>query len=139
MRAQTATAVAASSQALQERAAFSHGTTRLVRSRSRVLRDALLVGLIGLPVDVAGMMILDENLPLFTRQHADALAAHAGGIECVLRARLAIDVGAGIDGVRENLVDGVIARVDPTNLGVGMHLQRQLQRLVAEPQPDAAC
>ncbi len=138
MRAQTATAVAASSQALQERAAFSHGTTRLVRSRSRVLRDALLVGLIGLPVDVAGMMILDENLPLFTRQHADALAAHAGGIECVLRARLAIDVGTGIDGVRQNLVDSVVAGFNPADLGMRVHLQRQLQPLIAEPQPDAA-
>jgi len=35
-------------------------------------------------------------------------------------------------------VDGVVARLDPTDLGVGAHLQWKLQALIAEPQPHAA-
>ena len=35
-------------------------------------------------------------------------------------------------------MDGVVARLDPTDLGVRAHLQRKLQTLIAEPQPHAA-
>ena len=105
MRAQTPAAMPAGSEALQERAAFSHGAAHLVRSGPRVLGDALLVGLISLPVDVTSMMLLDQHLPFLARQLPDALPAHASCVECHLRARLAIDVGPGIDRVCENLVD----------------------------------
>src|SRR6185312_11899881 len=101
----------AAGKALQERAALSHGAAHLVWPGSRVLGDALLVGLIGLPVDVTSMMLLDQHLPFLARQLPDALAAHASCVERHLRARLAIDVGAGIDRVCENLVDSMIARL----------------------------
>ena len=74
VRAQTAAAMPAAGEALQECAAFPHGAACLVRPGSRVLRDALLVGLIGLPVDVASMMLFDQHLPLIARQMPDALA-----------------------------------------------------------------
>src|ERR1700745_1946241 len=98
MRAQTATAVPAMGKALQECAALSH-STRLVRSGACVTRDAWLVGLISLPIDEALMMLFDQHLPLIAQQMLDPLASSARGVERDLRSRLAIDVGAGIDGV----------------------------------------
>jgi hypothetical protein len=79
------------------------------------------------------MMLLDQHLPLLARQLPDPLAPNAGRLERHLRSRLAIDVGARIDGVAQDLVDGVIARLDPANLRVRVHLQRELVSLVAEP------
>jgi hypothetical protein len=69
-------------QGLQECATLSHGTTHLVWSGPGVFRDALLIGLIGLPVDIALMMLLDQNLPLIARQMPNALLARACGVEC---------------------------------------------------------
>src|SRR5208283_1291925 len=47
---QAASAMAAAGEALQERRPFSHGATALVRLRSRVLREALLICFImGIP------------------------------------------------------------------------------------------
>ena len=138
VRAQTPAAMPAAGKALQERAALSHGAAHLVRPGPRVLGDAPLVGLIGLPVDVASMMLLDQHLPFLARQLPDALLAHASCVERHFRARLAIDIGPGIDRVRQNLVDSVIARLHPADLGMGVHLQRQLEALIAKPQPHAA-
>src|ERR1700757_5055634 len=49
-----------------------------------------------------------------------------------------MDVGSSIDGVGQNLVDGVIAGLDPADLGVRAHLQRELVAWVAQPQPNAS-
>ena len=68
----------------------------------------------------------------------DPFAPSARGVERHLRPRLAIDIGTRIDGVAQNLVDGVVARLDPANLRVRVHLQRELVGLVAEPQPHTA-
>jgi hypothetical protein len=84
------------------------------------------------------MMLLDQHLPLLARQLPDPLAPNAGRLERHLRSRLAIDVGARIDGVAQDLVDGMVARLDPANLRVRVHLQWELVSLVAEPQPHAA-
>lgn len=138
MCAQTAAAMPAAGEALQKCAAFSHGAACLVRPRSRVAGDALLVGLIGLPVDVTSMMLFDQHLPLIARQTLDSFAPRTRRLERHLHSRLAIDVGACIDGVAQYLVDGVVARLNPTDLGVRAHLQRKLQPLIAEPQPHAA-
>src|SRR5207237_6792308 len=92
MRAQTAAAVPATGEALQEGAAFPHSTTRLVRPGSRVTRDALLVSLISLPVEEAFMMLFDQHLPMIARQKSDPLASNARGVERYLRSGLAIDV-----------------------------------------------
>ena len=74
MCAQTAATMPAAGEALQEDAAFPHSTTCLVRAGSRVLCNALLVGLIGLPVDVASMMLFDQHLPLIAREMLDSFA-----------------------------------------------------------------
>ena len=55
--------------------------------------NALLVGLIGLPVDVALMMLFDQHLPLIAWQMLDPLAPGACWLERHRRSRLAIDVG----------------------------------------------
>src|SRR5215467_15480828 len=142
VRSQTTAAVATAGQTLQECAAFSHGATRvtgiIVRPRPRIGGDACLVGFIGWPIDVAFMMLLDEHLPLVARQISDALLTGTRGVECRLGSRLAIDIGACIDGVGEHAVDGVIAGLDPADLGVFVHLQWELHAFRAEPQPDAA-
>jgi hypothetical protein len=49
-----------------------------------------------------------------------ALLALAGGIEDDLVAGSAIDVRAGVNGVREHLVDGGVARLDPSDLAALM-------------------
>jgi hypothetical protein len=109
-----------------------------VRPRSRIGGDARPIGFIGWPVDVAFMMLLDEDLPLVARQMPDALLTRACRVECRFGSRLAIDIGACIDGVGEHTVDSVIAGLDPADLGMFVHLQRELHALRAEPQPDAA-
>src|SRR6266516_3568940 len=79
MCAQTAAAMPAAGEALQECAAFSHGTTGLVQPWSGVPCDALLVGLICLPVDVTSMMLFDQHLPLIARQMPNPFAPSARG------------------------------------------------------------
>src|SRR5262245_36421943 len=138
MRAQTATAVPATGEALQEGAAFPHSTTRLVRPGSCVTRDALLVGLISPPVDEALMVLFDQHLPFIARQMLDPLATSAGSIERHLRSGLAIDIGDGIERVGENVVDSVIAGLDPADLSVHAHPQWKLVALVSQPQPNAS-
>jgi hypothetical protein len=59
--AQLASTVPAGGKALQKRASLSHGTAFVVRLRMGVGGDAYLIGLIGLPVDVARMVLLDEH------------------------------------------------------------------------------
>jgi hypothetical protein len=139
---QTTAAVAAGGKTLQECAAFSHGTTRVTRiimwPWPRVRSDAFLVSFIGRPVDVTLMMFANDYLPLLARQTSQALLTCARSVKRRLRSRLAIDVGACIDGVGEYMVDGVIAGLHPADLGMSMHLQWELHPLVAEPQPDAA-
>jgi hypothetical protein len=97
------TTMTAATEALQQRAAFPHSAARIARaiawSRPRVAGDAILVGLIGLPIDKAFMMLLDEHLPLRARLIPNALLARACRIQRRLLARFAIDVGSGIDRV----------------------------------------
>src|SRR5499427_3708728 len=134
---QTATAMAAASQPLQKCAAFPHSAARLVRSRPCIAGDAFLVSLIGLPVNEARMMLRDQHLPFGAGEVSHALLAPAGGIEDDLVSGSSIDVSAGIDGVGEHVVDGGVARLDPSDLAALMHLQREFEPLRAEPQPHA--
>src|SRR5258708_1726407 len=75
VRVQAASAVPAAGKALQQGAAFPHGAAHFVRSGAGVLGDAILVGLIGLPIDEPRMMVRDEYLPLGARQLSHALCA----------------------------------------------------------------
>src|SRR5271166_1262770 len=106
VRMQAASAMAAARKALQQGSAFPHGASRVVRSWPCVLTDACLIALIGLPVDEARMMVRDEYLPFGARQVSNTLAPRAGGIQHRLGARLAIGIGAGIDGIGQHMVDG---------------------------------
>ncbi|MCK1708774.1 hypothetical protein [Bradyrhizobium sp. 143] len=74
MYGQAPTAVSAYGQALQKCCAFSHGTPALVRSRTDVLRQALLVRLEGIPIDVSGMMVTNVRRPLLAAALSDALS-----------------------------------------------------------------
>ena len=82
-------------------------------------------------------MLRDQHLPFGAREVSHALLAPAGGLEDDLVAGSAIDVSAGVDGVGEHLVDGGVARLDPSDLAALMPLQRELEPLRAEPQPHA--
>src|SRR6187551_788744 len=113
MRVQSAPAMAATREALQQRAAFPHRAAPLVWPWPGIAREARLVGLIGLPVDVAGMMLLDEHLPLGTGEAPNALAPHAGGIQHCLASSFAIHISARIYGISQHIVDRRITRVDP--------------------------
>src|SRR5258708_11936756 len=75
VRVQAASAVPAAGKALQQGAAFPHGAAHFVRSGAGVLCDAILVGLISLPIDEPPMMVRDEYLPLGARPLSHALCA----------------------------------------------------------------
>src|SRR5437764_13214978 len=83
------------------------------------------------------MMLRDQHLPFGAREGSNALLAPAGGIEAELVAGSAVDVSAGVDGVGKDLVNGGVARLDPSDLAALMHLQREFEPLRAEPQPHA--
>src|SRR5579862_2155192 len=99
--------------------------------------DPRAIALIGAPVDKASVMVGDEHGPLRLRQLAHALLAHAAVIENDFMAALAIGVGAGIDRIRQYMIDGDIAGVDPAHAAAVAGLQRKRQPLAAKPQPNA--
>src|SRR5262249_60652437 len=134
---QTAPRRATAGQTLQKRAAPSYGAAGLVRSRPCMAGDAFLIFLVGLPVDKARRMLRDQHLPFGARQVSHPLFPLAGGIEDDLVTGSAIDVSAGVDGVGEHLVEGGIARLDPSDVAALMHPQREFQPPRAEPQPPA--
>src|ERR1700741_4979517 len=84
------------------------------------------------------MMLRDQHLPFGARQVSHPLFALAGGIQNDLVAGSAIDVSAGVDGVGEHLVDGGVARLNPSDLAALMHPQREFEALRADPQPHTA-
>src|ERR1700756_1244064 len=103
----------------------------------RVGADANTIGLIGAPVDKALMVVRDEHGPLRLRQLALPLLARAAAIESDLMAALAISVGARIHRIRQHMIDGDIAGVDPTDVAAVVGLQRKRQALAAQQKPDA--
>src|ERR1700745_3651462 len=99
----------------------------------RVGADPHAIALISVPVDKALMMAWDEHGPLRLRELADALLARAGGIESDLMTAFAIGVGARVDRIRQHMINGDIARVDPTDAAAIAGLQRKRQPPAAEP------
>jgi hypothetical protein len=61
---QSAATLSTRSQALQQRSAFSHGTSCLMRLRMNVGVDACLVGLERRPIDEPGMVFGKKYGPL---------------------------------------------------------------------------
>lgn len=136
---QAAAAMAATGKSLQDGAALSHGAATLVGLRSCVRGETLQICFIGLPIDEAWMMRGDEDLPLGTRHESNPLLARASAIENRLVANCAIDMGAGTDGIGQDLVDGGVACLDPADLGTGVQLQREFEPLGTKPEPNATC
>src|SRR6266567_79331 len=138
--AQLAAAMSAHGDALQQRAPFSHGApTWLMRARMRIGGDPGAIGLVCGHVDEAFMVVRDKYRPLRSRQLAHAFLARTRSIEGDFAAALAIGVGARIDRIAEHMIDGDVARVDPTDGTAVASLQWKRQALAAEPEPDAAC
>ena len=81
VRVQAASAVPAGGKALQQSAPFPHGAARFVRSGAGILGDAILIGLIGPPIDEARMMVRNKHLPLGARQFSNTLFADARCIQ----------------------------------------------------------
>ena len=125
--------------ALKERGAFSHSTPALVRSRTDVLRQALLVRLESVPIDVSDMMVTNENGPLLTAALFDSLSDPTTVIEIACLLGAAIHVNASIEGVGEDLVDLCVSGGDPSEVSKGVRVQREAQALRVEPQPNASC
>ena len=75
---QAATALATGAETLQQGRSFPHcPLARAVRQRPGVAREALENGFVRRPVDIGGMMVEDQHLPLGARQFADARADDA--------------------------------------------------------------
>src|SRR5438132_1365450 len=98
-----------------------------MRSRMSVGGDPCTIALVGAPVDEALVMVREQHGPLRSWQLANALLAGAGGIENDLVAALAIRVGACVDGIRQHMIDGDVAGVDPAHAAAvaGLHRERQ--------------
>ena len=84
---QPTTATPTDREALQQRRAFSHGATGLMRLRARVGGESRLVGLESRPIKEAGMMLSNEHSPLIDRKVTDALLDRALLIDVTLRWR----------------------------------------------------
>src|SRR6202165_3755384 len=137
--AQLAAAMSAHGDALQQRAPFSHGApTWLMRARMRIGGDPGAIGLVCGHVYEAFMVVRDKYRPLRPRQLAHAFLARTRSIEGDFAGALAIGVGARIDRIGEHMIDGDVARVDPTDGTAVASLQWKRQALAAEPEPDAA-
>src|SRR3954452_18910501 len=109
-----------------------------MRPRTGVGADTRLVGLVSVPVDVSGVVVGDEDLPLALGQHAAADLQLAVLVEGTFEAGLAVDVGPGADRTGRALVYGGVGRFHPDDLTGGVvdaALERHLQALLFEPQP----
>jgi hypothetical protein len=93
--------------------------------RMGVGRDPRTIALVRAPIDEAFVVARNEHGPLRPRQLAYALLARAGGIESDLMAALAIRVGARVDRIRQHMIDGDVAGVDPAHAAAIAGLHRE--------------
>src|SRR5215213_6889196 len=107
----------AGGQPLQQRAALpDRAGAGLVGPRAGVGADAGLVGLVGVPVDEAAVMFLDQNLPLALRKLVTAGAQLAVLADAAPLAGLAEHIGARVGGMGQHVVHRMIGRLDPGDL-----------------------
>ena len=86
-------------------------------------------------------MVFDQHLPLVLRQHAAPDPRRPVVADQPLLPAAAEGVRARVGGVGQHVVHRVVGRLGPDDLrsaDVGAGLQRELQALVAQPQPDPA-
>src|SRR5262249_15439362 len=137
-----AAAGAAGGQALQQCAALTdRAGARLMSDRADVLGDLCLVGLVGVPVGESLVVVFDQHLPLVLRQHPAPDAQRPIVADRAFLAAAAEGIRAGVGGVGQHVVHRVVGRLGPDDLrsaDIGAGLQRELQALVAQPQPVAA-
>ncbi len=88
-----------------------------MRTGVGVFGDSTLVHFIRLPVDEALVVIADQDRPLGARQMAGAFPYTAGLIHVGLLVCFTISIGACIDRIGQDLVDGGIGGSDPLDLG----------------------
>src|SRR6516164_10959831 len=100
-------------------------------TRMRIGTDARAIGLIGVPVDVALMVVRNEHRPLRARQLAHAPLRRPRGIESDLTAALAISIGTRVDGIRQHMINGNVAGVDPAHATARADPHRERQALRA--------
>src|SRR5215211_838927 len=100
-----AAAAAADRDPLQQRGALADGAGGLVRARARVGGDPPAVLVEGGPVDVAAVVLPDQDVPFCLGQATHPLARLAVLVDVALAAGLAERVGARVDGVLEHAVD----------------------------------
>src|SRR6202045_1104000 len=136
MSAQPSPARAAGGQSLQQCASFSHGTAGVMGLGMGVGGNARPIGLIGRPVDEAGVMLWDEHRPFGARQLADFPFAPPGRIERDLTPGFSVNISARVNRVCQHMINSGIARVDPPDRCTIMGLHRKGQALAAQPKPD---
>lgn len=71
--------------------------TCTVRLRPGIAGDASENGVVGRPVDIGRVIIVNQHLPFGAGQPADACSHGSGLVDMAFTSRLAIDVGTGID------------------------------------------
>src|SRR3990172_3558325 len=135
---ETATAAAASGDALKKCRAFANRTSCLVRSGVGIAGDAALVHGVSLPVDEALVVFVEKNRPLGAGQRADAFFQSSALIYKTLLACFTINIGACIDRICQYLVHAGIGGRDPLNIGKAVGLLREDKILGAEPEPYSA-
>src|SRR5271166_2341789 len=128
MDAQPAAAVATDGKALQQGGTVPHSPARLLTSqdvrricapmrlRTGVRIDTHAVGLEGLPVDEARMVVADQDRPLIAGQPARSAPHVALIVNIPFKAGAAIGIGAGVAGMDEDAVDGMVGGDDPAHL-----------------------
>src|SRR5262252_9881533 len=79
----------------------------------RVVGDHTLVPLELAPSDITFVLILEQHVPFRLRAPHTALDALATALDAHLAHRAAKGVGAGIDGIGQDVVDGVVERRSP--------------------------
>src|ERR1700681_4413168 len=138
MRMQTAPAMTAGGNALQQCRAFSHGASRMVRPRPGVGIEPCLIGLEGRPIDETRMVIGDENRPFGDRQMTHPFLDGSVFIDVAFRPCLAVGISASIHRIGEDVMERGVGRRDPadrTMVTTGIVLQREGQPFGAEPKP----
>ena len=102
----------------------------------RIVGDHALVPLELLPRDVAFVLVLDQHIPFRHRTPQSAPHALAAILDDRLARRAPEGIGAGIDRIGEDVVDGVVQRQLPDDRAaiLVVRLGRQLDAFL--PQPD---
>ena len=135
-----ASAVPATEQSNQKPSALAHRACHHRALHIGVAGDNLLVAIILLPRDVAIMVIADQHPPLLPWAHDTVRDDFASAVEPGARAGAAKNVGAGIDRIGQQPMNGIVARRAPLHGPplATMDGNRQVNPLLPQPQGELA-